>query len=62
MMQKLLERNRGNTGALVLTPTRELANQIKQVFRSLANGTLAIRIGRWRGSASRSRACDTLWH
>jgi ATP-dependent RNA helicase RhlE len=39
IMQQLLEHTRGTTGALVLTPTRELANQIEQVFRGLANGT-----------------------
>jgi ATP-dependent RNA helicase RhlE len=39
IMHQLLERNRGTTGALVLTPTRELANQVEQVFRDLANGT-----------------------
>ena len=39
VMQQLLERPRGTTGALVLTPTRELAGQIEVVFRSLAAGT-----------------------
>ena len=39
VMQMLLERPRGTTGALVLTPTRELANQIELVFRGLAAGT-----------------------
>jgi len=39
VLQKLLERPRGTTGALVLTPTRELAGQIDLVFRGLASGT-----------------------
>lgn len=39
VMQHLLERPRGTTGALVLTPTRELAQQIEAVFRGLAAGT-----------------------
>src|ERR1700733_3538885 len=39
VMQQLLDRPRGTTGALVLTPTRELAGQIEVVFRSLAAGT-----------------------
>src|SRR5437773_11866063 len=39
VMQNLLNRPRGTTGALVLTPTRELANQIELVFRGLASGT-----------------------
>jgi ATP-dependent RNA helicase RhlE len=39
VMQQLLNRPRGTTGALVLTPTRELAQQIEAVFRGLAQGT-----------------------
>ncbi len=39
VMQQLLDRPRGSTGALVLTPTRELAQQIHGVFRGLAAGT-----------------------
>jgi ATP-dependent RNA helicase RhlE len=39
VIQRLLERPRGSTGALVLTPTRELANQIELCFRGLAAGT-----------------------
>jgi ATP-dependent RNA helicase RhlE len=39
VMHNLLERPRGSTGALVLTPTRELAHQIETVFRGLAIGT-----------------------
>lgn len=39
VIQRLMERPRGSTGALVLTPTRELANQIEQCFRGLAAGT-----------------------
>jgi ATP-dependent RNA helicase RhlE len=39
VMQQLLERPGGSTGALVLTPTRELAQQIDSVFRRLAAGT-----------------------
>lgn len=39
VLKQLLERPRGTTGALVLTPTRELAQQIESVFRSLAAGT-----------------------
>ena len=39
VMQQLLELPRGKTGALVLTPTRELAHQIEAVFRGLAVGT-----------------------
>jgi ATP-dependent RNA helicase RhlE len=39
VMQQLLTRPRGTTGALVLTPTRELAQQIDVVFRGLAAGT-----------------------
>jgi ATP-dependent RNA helicase RhlE len=39
VLQKLLDRPRGTIGALVLTPTRELAGQIELVFRGLANGT-----------------------
>ena len=39
VMQQLLARPRGTTGALVLTPTRELAQQIETVFRGLAAGT-----------------------
>jgi ATP-dependent RNA helicase RhlE len=42
VLQKLLERPRVNpstTGALVLTPTRELARQIEDVFRGLAANT-----------------------
>jgi ATP-dependent RNA helicase RhlE len=37
--QHLLSRPRGKTGALVLTPTRELAQQVDAVFRGLAAGT-----------------------
>jgi ATP-dependent RNA helicase RhlE len=39
VMHSLLGRPRGSTGALVLTPTRELAEQIELVFRGLAVGT-----------------------
>src|SRR5688500_593746 len=39
VIQRLMERPRGSTGALVLTPTRELANQIELCFRGLAAGT-----------------------
>src|SRR5947209_3049933 len=39
VLQQLLERPRGTTGALVLTPTRELAQQIDTVCRGLAAGT-----------------------
>ena len=39
VLQQLLDRPRGSTGALVLTPTRELAQQIHGVFRGLAVGT-----------------------
>ena len=39
VLQQLLARPRGKTGALVLTPTRELAHQIDGVFRGLAAGT-----------------------
>jgi ATP-dependent RNA helicase RhlE len=39
VMHQLLERPRGGTGALVLTPTRELAQQIEGCFRGLARGT-----------------------
>ena len=39
VMHGLIERPRGSTGALVLTPTRELAQQIETVFRGLAAGT-----------------------
>ena len=39
MLQRLSERPRGSIGALVLTPTRELANQIDSCFRGLAAGT-----------------------
>jgi ATP-dependent RNA helicase RhlE len=39
VLQQLLDRPRGSTGALVLTPTRELAQQIHGVFRGLAAGT-----------------------
>src|SRR6476646_8084608 len=39
VLQHLLERPRGSTGALVLTPTRELAQQIETVFRGLGAGT-----------------------
>jgi ATP-dependent RNA helicase RhlE len=39
VLQHLLERPRGSTGALVLTPTRELAQQIELVIRGLAAGT-----------------------
>lgn len=38
VLQQLLDRPRGSTGALVLTPTRELAQQIDSVFRGLAKG------------------------
>jgi ATP-dependent RNA helicase RhlE len=38
-LQMLLEQRRGSVGALVLTPTRELAQQIDDVFRGLAAGT-----------------------
>lgn len=37
--EKLLSRQRGTPGALVLTPTRELAQQIVDVFRGLPAGT-----------------------
>jgi ATP-dependent RNA helicase RhlE len=39
ILQQLLAQPRGSTGALVLTPTRELAQQIDVVSRSLAVGT-----------------------
>jgi ATP-dependent RNA helicase RhlE len=39
VLQQLLGAPRGSTGALVLTPTRELAQQIHGVFRGLAAGT-----------------------
>ncbi|MFO0844323.1 MAG: DEAD/DEAH box helicase [Gemmataceae bacterium] len=39
VLHQLLERPRGATGALVLTPTRELAQQIDGCFRGLAAGT-----------------------
>jgi len=39
VLQQLIDRQRGKTGALVLTPTRELANQIELVFRGLSQGT-----------------------
>ena len=39
VLQNLLERPFGSTGALILTPTRELAQQIELVFRGLAAGT-----------------------
>lgn len=39
VLQRMLERPRGSTGALILTPTRELAQQIGEVFRGLASGT-----------------------
>src|SRR4051812_39161183 len=39
VLQQLLARPRGRTGALVLTPTRELAAQIDVVLRGLAAGT-----------------------
>jgi ATP-dependent RNA helicase RhlE len=39
VLQGLLERPRGRTGALILTPTRELAQQIHGVFRGLAANT-----------------------
>src|SRR5947207_13504164 len=39
VLQQLLARPRGTTGALVLTPTRELASQIDVVLRGLAAGT-----------------------
>ncbi len=39
VMHQLLTRPRGVTGSLVLTPTRELAQQIDSVFRGLAAGT-----------------------
>ena len=39
VIEQLLARPRGTTGALVLTPTRELAQQIELVFRGLAAGT-----------------------
>src|SRR5262245_10229707 len=35
VLDKLLRRPRGNVGALVLTPTRELAQQIHGVFRGV---------------------------
>ncbi|MCE9530125.1 MAG: DEAD/DEAH box helicase [Planctomycetes bacterium] len=39
LLTKLIEKPRGKTGALVLTPTRELANQIETVFREISSGT-----------------------
>lgn len=39
VIQRLIDRSRGSTGALVLTPTRELASQIDTCFRGLAAGT-----------------------
>ncbi len=39
VLQMLLDRPRGSTGTLVLTPTRELAQQIETVFRGLAADT-----------------------
>lgn len=39
VLQQLLAQPRGVTGALVLTPTRELAQQIDAVCRGLATGT-----------------------
>src|SRR5262245_46910301 len=39
VLRRLLERPRGRAGALVLTPTRELAQQIDGCFRGLAAGT-----------------------
>jgi ATP-dependent RNA helicase RhlE len=39
ILRRLLERPRGTTGALILTPTRELAEQTHGVFRALAAGT-----------------------
>jgi ATP-dependent RNA helicase RhlE len=39
VMQQLLDRPRGSTGALVLTPTRELAQQVYGVYRKLAADT-----------------------
>ncbi len=39
MLHKLLEGRRGTTQALIVTPTRELAEQIHEVIRHLAAGT-----------------------
>ncbi|MBY0231133.1 MAG: DEAD/DEAH box helicase [Gemmataceae bacterium] len=39
VLEKLLARPRGGAGTLVLTPTRELAQQIIDVFAGLAQGT-----------------------
>jgi ATP-dependent RNA helicase RhlE len=39
LLQQLLDRPRGATGALVLVPTRELAQQVESVARALATGT-----------------------
>src|SRR5215468_4029945 len=39
VIEKLLTRKHGTAGALVLTPTRELAQQIVTVFRGLAANT-----------------------
>jgi ATP-dependent RNA helicase RhlE len=39
VLSRLLERPRGAIAALILTPTRELAQQIHGVFRGLAAGT-----------------------
>ncbi len=39
VMQRLLDRPRGTTRVLVLTPTRELAAQIAQSFEDLARHT-----------------------
>jgi ATP-dependent RNA helicase RhlE len=51
VMQQLLDRPRGSTGALVLTPTRELAHQIHGVFHGLAAGT-RLRCGLITGGAA----------
>src|SRR5688500_8888785 len=39
VIESLLARKRGTPGALVLTPTRELAQQVAGVFAGLAAGT-----------------------
>jgi ATP-dependent RNA helicase RhlE len=39
ILHKLLDGPRGNPRALIVTPTRELAEQIHQVFRALSVGT-----------------------
>src|SRR3954454_15147034 len=39
VLDQLLQRKRGSSGALVLAPTRELAQQIDGCFRRLAAGT-----------------------